>query len=117
MGLTLTSTHFHPFATSYSRDLASWSEIALKLSTQTPDRIAHKYDVTSTGDFRPFVKQSKLQKYSMAKHPPQSLDNEQSKRRMVSWFEHEGQRVGQERLEKVVVSGNQMANEAIERFA
>jgi len=112
--LTLSSMHFHPFAAQYSRDLAAWNEIELKLSMSMPDKVAYKYDVSTTGCFKPFVKQSKAKVFSMSKHPTQSLDNAQSVRRMVSWFEGGGE--GKDKLEEAVVNGNQMADAAIARF-
>eukprot|EP00483_Globobulimina_turgida_P000058 UN00058 len=122
--LTATSNHFHSFAQIYSRDLASWSEIPIKLSSTSADKVIYKYDISKSGNFRPFVRESKLEKYSMIKHPGKELNNMECMRNMVDWFKYKYRRNNEnkkytEKLKKItraVISGNKMAPQIIDNY-
>ena len=120
--LSLTSNHYHPFNKVYSRDLSTWSEIPLKLSTSTPDKVMHKYNVKNSGNFRPFVTESKLQKFSMIKHPPKDLDNDESMKAMAEWFhcrqKGKGNRYQQrmKRITQAVLNRGKLADKSIAKF-
>ena len=51
----MNAEHWHKFEKDYSRDSVSWSEIPLKLSTLTPDKIMTNFSVTKTDNFMPRV--------------------------------------------------------------
>jgi len=106
----------------------TWSEIPLKLSTTTPDKVLFKYDTSKSGNFRPFVKESKLSQFSTIKHPARDLKDVESRREMIDWFgfgeglnkkrKDDRERLRQiEKLKKAVISGDKKkVNAVIKRY-